>query len=164
MATVKSSSFKRQKVTSSLLVNGALILICLYLGHSHAGHFDHLLPRQPGYLYHRLVDGLSAPDLCGQRPDQAGSERGYQRAPCLSRAFQANTPSSNCAPGSRLPDGTQLTWFGNKRTRPDQCVNVAVGRFQRQPDHKKLHRCAEREQCKLHWMPTATISSARAIT
>jgi alpha-glucoside transport system permease protein len=121
MDTTKSGGFKRQKVISSLLVNGALILICLIWILPTVGIFvtswrdsqdifttgwwsvfPHRAYVNSGQIYvDPSVDVNSAMSLPG---------------------VQGKYTFEQLRAGVKLPDGTQLTWFGNKRTR---LINVA---------------------------------------
>jgi len=121
MDTKKSTGFKRQKVLSSLLVNGALILICLIWILPTVGIFitswrdsqDIFTTGWWSVFPHQTYVNSSQIHV-----DPSVDVNGAMALPGVS----GNYTFEQLRAGVKLPDGTQLTWFGNKRTR---LINVA---------------------------------------
>ena len=110
----KPKSFKSQKMLSSFLVNGTLILICLVW-------FVPVL----GVLItsFRLPEDIFATGWWTVFPHQAWVESGEIK---LDSSVDVNGPIQiegitstfeELRSGVVLPDGRKLTWYGNKRTR-----------------------------------------------
>jgi alpha-glucoside transport system permease protein len=115
MATIRNQSFKRQKVTSSILVNGALILICLFW----------IIPTF-GILITSFRDSqdIFTTGWWTIFPHQTYIDSGQIK---LDANTDTNVPMSipgvqgqytfeKLRAGVTTPDGKKLTWFGNRRT------------------------------------------------
>jgi alpha-glucoside transport system permease protein len=115
MATIKSQSLKRQKILSSVLVNGVLILICLFwlipaLGIFVTSFRDSqdifttgwwtVFPHQ-AYLADTSIKLPTSTDA-----------NGLMSVP----GYQGQWTFDQLRAGVTTPDGHKLTWFGNKRT------------------------------------------------
>jgi alpha-glucoside transport system permease protein len=115
MDTIKPSSFKRQKVLSSVLVNGALIIICIIW----------LVPALGIFVTSfRDSQDIFTTGWWTIFPHQAYVASGQIILPT---GTNANVPMSipgvagqytfdQLRAGVTTPDGRKLTWFGNKRT------------------------------------------------
>ncbi|HVN54051.1 MAG TPA: carbohydrate ABC transporter permease [Anaerolineaceae bacterium] len=116
MATVKTRSFKQQKVASSLVVNGALVLICLVwivptLGIFITSFRDSQEIFRTGWwtvFPHR--DYVPTQDI---HMDQSVDVNGQISIP----GVEGQYTFEQLRAGVTTPDGKKLTWFGNKRTR-----------------------------------------------
>jgi alpha-glucoside transport system permease protein len=115
MATTRTQSFKRQKVTSSILVNGALILICLFwiiptfgiLVTSFRDSQDIFTTGWWTIFPHQTyVDS-------GQIKLDAGTDT---NVPMSIPGVQGQYTFEQLRAGVTTPDGKKLTWFGNRRT------------------------------------------------
>jgi alpha-glucoside transport system permease protein len=121
MATIKSHSFKQQKAVSSLLVNGVLVLICLFWIIPTVGIFitswrasqDIFTTGWWSVFPHQTYVNSSQIHV-----DPNADLNGAISLPGVSGKYTFEQLRS----GIKLPDGSQLTWFGNKRTR---LINVA---------------------------------------
>ena len=116
MDTKKSTGFKRQKVISSLLVNGALILICLIWILPTIGIF--------------ITSWRDSQDIFTTGWWTVFPHQTYVNSSQIHIDPSVDVNSAMSIPGApgkytfeqlragvKLPNGTQLTWFGNKRTR-----------------------------------------------
>jgi alpha-glucoside transport system permease protein len=121
MDTKKSTGFKRKKVLSSLLVNGALILICLIW----------ILPTVGIFITSwRDSQDIFTTGWWSVFPHQAYVNSGQihvdpsvdVNSAMALPGVQGKYTFEQLRAGVKLPDGSQLTWFGNKRTR---LINVA---------------------------------------
>ncbi len=110
----KTSSYKQQKIASSLLVNGILILICLIWLVPTLGVFITSF-RQSGNIF---TSGWWT-----VFPHQADVQSGEVK---VGAEVDVNGPITvdgvthtfeEWRQGVTMPDGRKLTWFGNKRTR-----------------------------------------------
>jgi alpha-glucoside transport system permease protein len=115
MATVKTHSFKQQKLLSSLVVNGALILICLIW----------VVPTL-GILITSFRDSqdIFTTGWWTVFPHQAYVDSGEihvdpnadLNGPISLPGINGQYTFDQLRAGVKLPDGRQLTWYGNKRT------------------------------------------------
>jgi alpha-glucoside transport system permease protein len=121
MDTIKSTGFKRQKVLSSVLVNGVLILICLIW----------ILPTVGIFITSwRASQDIFTTGWWTVFPHQTYVDSGQIHVdPSVDVNSAMSLPGipgkytfEQLRAGVKAPDGTQLTWFGNKRTR---LINVA---------------------------------------
>jgi alpha-glucoside transport system permease protein len=115
MATTRTSSFKQQKVASSVLVNGALILICLFW----------IVPTF-GILVTSFRDSqdIFTTGWWTVFPHKTFVDSGSIKLPA---GTDTNVPMTipgvagqytfeQLRAGVTTPDGHKLTWFGNRRT------------------------------------------------
>lgn len=110
----KTSSYKQQKLTSSLLVNGILILICLIW----------LLPTLGVFITSFRQSGkIFSSGWWTVFPHQADVQSGEIK---IGDEVDANGPITidgvthtfeEWREGITMPDGRKLTWYGNRRTR-----------------------------------------------
>jgi alpha-glucoside transport system permease protein len=121
MATVKTHSFKQQKVVSSLLVNGALILICIFW----------LIPTVGIFITSfRNSQDIFQSGWWSVFPHQSYVDSGQihvdpkvdVNAPMTIPGVSGQYTFDQLRAGVTTNDGRKLTWFGNKRTR---LINVA---------------------------------------
>jgi alpha-glucoside transport system permease protein len=114
MNTTKLASFKQQKLVSSLIVNGALILICLFW----------VVPAV-GVLItsFRQSQDIFSSGWWTILPHQVWQDSGQltvDPSVDLNGSFQFQGITTSFAAlqqGVVLPDGRKLLWYGNKRTR-----------------------------------------------
>ncbi|HEX7973257.1 MAG TPA: hypothetical protein VF498_02530, partial [Anaerolineales bacterium] len=122
MAT-RASSYKSQKVSSSLLVNGVLILICLIWFVPTFGVF--------------VTSFRNSQDIFTSGWWSVFPHRGYGSPKDITLPADANVDGSFQIPGYNgtytfeqlkagisLPDGSKLSWYGNKRTRIVQVSQI----------------------------------------
>jgi alpha-glucoside transport system permease protein len=121
MDSIKSTGFKRQKVLSSVLVNGVLILICLIWIVPTVGIF---------ITSWRDSQDIFTTGWWTVFPHQTYVDSGQIHVdPSVDVNSAMSLPGipgkytfEQLRAGVKVPGGTQLTWFGNKRTR---LINVA---------------------------------------
>ncbi len=115
MATVNARSLKQQKVTSSLLVNGVLILICLFW----------IIPTMGIFITSfRNSQDIFTTGWWTIFPHRAYVPSGQinvdpnadLNGPISILGVPGQYTFEQLRAGVTLPDGRKLTWYGNKRT------------------------------------------------
>jgi alpha-glucoside transport system permease protein len=120
MAT-KASSYKKQKLASSLLVNGVLILICLVWFVPTFGVFVTSFRNSQDIFtsgWWTIFPHLGYVDAKQIILDTTVDVNGAMQIPGYSGTYTFEQLQA----GVVTPDGAKLTWFGNKRTRQ---INVS---------------------------------------
>jgi alpha-glucoside transport system permease protein len=116
MDTKKTSSIKQQRLVSSLLVNGALILICLIF----------IIPTLGVFITSfRSSQDIFTTGWWTVFPHRAETPSGEIHVdpnanldgPIALPGVEGQYPFEQLRAGVKLPDGRTLTWYGNKRTR-----------------------------------------------
>ncbi len=121
-ASKKASSLQRQKITSSLLVNGVLILICvLWLVPTFGVFVTSFRDSQDIFTtgWWTVFPHRTYVDSSVIKIDPSVDVNGTFSVP----GYPGQYTFEQLRAGVKLPDGTQLTWFGNKRTRQ---INVSA--------------------------------------
>jgi alpha-glucoside transport system permease protein len=122
MATQKSQSFKQQKVTSSLIVNGILIFICLIWIIPTLGIFVTSFRDSQDIFttgWWTIFPHKTYVDSGQIHVDPSADLNGPISLP----GIQGQYTFEQMRAGVVTPDGQKLTWYGNKRTR---LINVST--------------------------------------